>query len=53
MLRIAILAVLFLGLPYLNSWDDWGGVLVLLSAYAAVKVALRPEPEASEQGVDL
>jgi hypothetical protein len=44
--RIAVLAVLFLLLPYVATGNDWGAAVALLAAYAAIVVAIRPLPGA-------
>jgi hypothetical protein len=54
MLRIAVLAFPFLVLSHLKSWEEGGGVVVvLLAAYVGIEVALRPDPGAPEEGCDL
>jgi hypothetical protein len=53
MVRIAVLAVPFLVLPHIKSWEDWGAVVVLLATYAGLEVAIRPGFGASQLGEDL
>jgi hypothetical protein len=53
MARIAVLAFTFLVIPHLKSWADLGAVIVMLTAYAGIEVALRPDPGPSEQGSNL
>ncbi len=53
MVRIAVLAFPFLVLPHVQSWNDWGAVVVMIPTYAGIEAALRPDHETSERTEDL